>query len=236
VPTTEQAIDGRKVPLVLEWRSEMRSRLPLPGRQRVRTSYLSFYDTAGEDLASQSNAYELHYLRAADSLILLLDPFMLPETRQRLRLPRSAITSTEETRAVLARITESLRASEHMRKSMIDIPVAVAFVKMDAFYDRLGEDHPLRQRPDMTRGYDEQLGESTHEQVAALLKEYGGADIDQHLHNNYDDYRYFFVSALGAQPDYDNATVNARGVQPYRVEEPLLWLLQRKDVLPRSHS
>ena len=235
-PATAPAINGRKEPLVLEWRGEQPRRLPFTHRPRLRTSYLSFYDTAGEDLGSQSDAYELHYLRAADSLILLLDPFMLPTTQQRLRLPRSAITSTEPTKSVLVRITEALRASEHLRRSMIDIPVAVAFVKMDAFYERLGENHPLLRRPDLSHGYDEELGRTTHEQVKALLSEFGGADIDQHLYANYLDYRYFFVSALGAQPDYDTATINARGVQPDRVEEPLLWLLQRKNVLPKSFA
>jgi len=235
-PTTAPAIGGRKEPLVLEWRSEQRRRFgPLGGRD-VRTSYLSFYDTAGEDLGSQSNAHELHYLRAADSLILLLDPFMLPRTQQQLRLPPSAITSTESTKTVLARVTEALRTSSHRRQSMIDIPVAVAFVKMDAFYERLGESHPLRQRPSMSKGYDEEVSRSTHEQVAALLDEFGGADIDQHLYVNYRDYRYFFVSALGAQPDYDAATVNDSGVHPDGVEEPLLWLLRRRNVLPKSRS
>lgn len=235
-PATAPAINGRKEPLVLEWRGEQYRRLRIRQKPRLRTSYLSFYDTAGEDLGSQSNAYELHYLRAADSLILLLDPFMLPKTQQRLRLPRSAITSTEPTKSVLVRITESLRASEHLRRSMIDIPVAVAFVKMDAFYERLGENHPLLRRPDMHRAYDEERSLAAHEQVKALLEEFGGADIDQHLYANYHDYRYFFVSALGAQPDYDTATVNARGVQPDRVEEPVLWLLQRKNVLPKSST
>ena len=69
--------------------------------------------------------------------------------------------------------------------------------------------------------------------VAALLDYWGGGDINNHLHINYRTYQYFFVSALGAQPDYDTATVNPGGVQPYRVEEPLLWLLRKGDVLPK---
>jgi double-GTPase-like protein len=230
--TTPQAIGGRKEPLVLEWRSEHRDRFR---RRSLRTSYLSFYDTAGEDLTNQSSAHELHYLGAADSLILLLDPFMLPKTQQLLRLPESAITSTESTKAVLVRITEALRASPHRTGALIDIPVAVAFVKMDAFYERLGENHPLRRRRGLTERYDEYAGRNTHEMVAALLDECGGADIDYHLHTNYRDYRYFFVSALGAQPDYEHAEVDSGGVQPDRVEEPLLWLLRRKNVLPRNH-
>lgn len=229
--TTAQARNGRKEPLVLEWRSEREGRFH---RRRLRTSYLSFYDTAGEDLATQRSAHELHYLRAAHALILLLDPFMLPRAKERLRLPDSAITSAQSTREVLGVMTEALRTSGHLRGPFIDIPVAVAFVKMDAFYDELGETHPLRRKPDLSAGYDEQLGLTTHHQVEALLNEWGGADINEHLRKNYRDFRYFFVSALGAPPDYDNAMVNAGGVQPDRVAEPLLWLLREKDVLPKS--
>jgi hypothetical protein len=49
---------------------------------------------------------------------------------------------------------------------------------------------------------------------------------------NYSAFRYFAVSALGAEPDYRRATVDEAGVQPFRVEEPLLWLLSRFDVVP----
>ena len=232
-PATTQAIDGRKEPLVLEWRSEQARRFGPFGRRRLRTNYLSFYDTAGEDLSSQSNAHELHYLRAAHSLILLLDPFQLPKAQQRLGLPPSAITSKEPTRQVLARVTEALKHSDNWDGEKITIPVAVAFVKMDAFYDELGATHPLRNQPRMVGGYDEVAGRNTHEQVAALLDYWGGGDINNHLHINYRTYQYFFVSALGAQPDYDTATVSPGGVQPYRVEEPLLWLLRKGNVLPK---
>ena len=44
------------------------------------------------------------------------------------------------------------------------------------------------------------------------------------------------MSALGAPPDYAAAAVDAGGVQPFRVEEPLLWLLHRFGVIGRSRS
>ncbi|MBW0009385.1 MAG: zinc ribbon domain-containing protein, partial [Pseudonocardiales bacterium] len=33
------------------------------------------------------------------------------------------------------------------------------------------------------------------------------------------------VSSLGAEPDYDRGTIDPGGVRPFRVDEPLLWLL-----------
>ncbi|MFR9775147.1 hypothetical protein ACL02O_03710 [Micromonospora sp. MS34] len=228
---TPQSVDGRREPLVFEWRGERRRW----GRTSYRTSYLSFHDTAGEDVGTLSGAQDLAYIGAADGLILLLDPFMLPDARERLRLPASAIRSTEETMAVVDRLTQSLRASNGVGGSdRISKPVAVAFAKMDAFFDVLGRDHPLCQEPRRAPLYDERLGRATHEQVAALLDKWQGGDIEQHLRQNYRTFRYFFVSALGAPPDYDNALVEGGGVSPYRVDEPLLWLLslRRFGVVP----
>ena len=55
----------------------------------------------------------------------------------------------------------------------------------------------------------------------------GGDDIDRHMRQNYGDYRYFAVSALGAEPDYTTGQVAAGGVQPHRVEDPVLWLMAK---------
>ncbi|WP_406065047.1 hypothetical protein [Micromonospora sp. NBC_00860] len=231
---TPPAVGGRQSPLVFEWRGERRRwrRKPV-----YRTSYLSFHDTAGEDVGTLSGANDLAYIGAADGLILLLDPFMLPEARERLRLPPSAIRSKEDTIAVVDRLTQSLRSSNGVGGSQrITKPVAVAFAKMDAFFDVLGRDHPLCHEPKRGPAYDEQVGRATHEQVAALLRDWQGDDIEQHLRMNYTTFRYFFVSALGAPPDYDNAMVEPGGVRPYRVDEPLLWLLslRRFGVVPRQ--
>jgi hypothetical protein len=64
-----------------------------------------------------------------------------------------------------------------------------------------------------------------------MLHEYGADDVDALLIHNYERFRYFAVSALGAEPDYARDVVDAAGVRPFRVEEPLLWLLTRFGVL-----
>ena len=55
-------------PAVFEWQLA-------DGRNRQRSTIFSFYDTAGEDLASMDRTRELNYLAATDGVILLLDPF-----------------------------------------------------------------------------------------------------------------------------------------------------------------
>ncbi|MEV6524649.1 hypothetical protein AB0M43_22080 [Longispora sp. NPDC051575] len=226
---TAQAQAGRREPLVFEWRQEHR-RL---GRTSLRTSYLSFYDTAGEDLTTQSNAVELAYLGAADALILLLDPFMLPQARQRLGLPRAAMTSEEATLDVVGRVTDALRVSHGVKpRKRIPIPVSVAFAKIDGLFDLLGPDHPLLATPPPVPHYDETAGQDTHERIRALLDELGADNLDAHLRLNYETFRYFGVSALGAPPDYEAGVVDPGGVRPHRVDEPLVWLLGGFGVVP----
>lgn len=229
-PKTARSTDGRRDPLVFEWRQERRLARVFA---QLRTSFLSFYDTAGEDLTSQAQAHDLAYLGAADALILLLDPFMLPQARDRIKLPPDAIGSTESTIDVLGRVTDQLRASHRVRaRRRIPVPIAVAFAKIDAFFEELGPDHPLLHVPPATPVYDETAGQATHEQIRALLTEWGADEIDDHLRLGYRSYRYFAVSSLGAPPDYTNARVESGGVRPHRVEEPLVWLLSRFGVVP----
>jgi len=87
--------------------------------------------------------------------------------------------------------------------------------------------------------YDDADGLAVHEHMLALLHQWNVQDIETHMRLNYKKYRYFSVSALGAEPDYENSTVAPGGVRPRRVDDPVLWLLRetgtvRTAWLPRS--
>lgn len=227
-PATEAARQGRRSPVVFAWRQERR-RL---GRPVLRTSYLSFYDTAGEDLTSQDRTHDLRYLGSADALIVLLDPFTIGRARDQIAVPDLAVRSREPADQVLSRVTEMLRSALGTPSGKkVDVPVAVAFAKVDAFFDLLGADHPLVRTPPAEPWYDEPAGRDLHEHVRALLEEWGADDIDAHLRLNYTTFRYFGVSALGAEPDYERNLVDPGGVRPHRVGEPLVWLLSRFGVV-----
>lgn len=235
---TRAARGGRSEPIVFEWRRQVKVAGILP---RFQTTYLSFYDTAGEDLTNLATVHDLTYLGAADALILLLDPFMIPQARDLIKIPSTAVRSNELTVDVVNRVTEKLRASHGISpRSNIKMPVAVAFAKIDAFFKILGEDHPLVRPPAPSVAYDEEAGQQTHEYVRAMLHEWGADDIDMHLRLNYSNFRYFAVSSLGAEPDYELAptekAIRESGVQPFRVDEPLVWLLSRFDIVPRAES
>lgn len=61
------------------------------------------------------------------------------------------------------------------------------------------------------------------------MHDWEASDIDVHLRLNYSDFQYFAVSALGAEPDYDQGRVDPGGVRPHRVEDPILWLLAKEN-------
>jgi hypothetical protein len=136
---------------------------------------------------------------------------------------------------VLTRITEMLRTSYGVpARRKITVPLAVVFSKIDAFYQMLGEDHPLLRQPDVGPSYDEAVGRDTDDHMRALLTELDADDVDTHLRAQYRTFRYFAVSSLGAEPDYAGNRVDPRGVRPFRVDEPLLWLLSQFKIIDRS--
>jgi hypothetical protein len=241
---TAESPGGLRAPVVIEWRQPHRwLGLPRLGPRRFGTTVLSFYDAAGEDLTSQDRVHTQAYLGVADGLILLLDPWQLPGAMDRIDVPAAAVREAEPPLEVLNRITELLRVTHGVKASRrVKVPLAVVFAKMDAFFPVLGGNHPLLVKPaallrhDQVAGYDETAGQDTHEHVRSMLHEYGADDIDAHLMHNYAIFRYFAVSALGATPDYTAKAVDPGGVQPFRVEEPLLWLLKGFGVIDRSRA
>jgi hypothetical protein len=215
--------------VVIEWRQPRRR---LGRKDTYDTTVLSFYDAAGEDLTSVDKVRDQAYLGVSNGLVLLLDPWQLPGAAERIDVPRSKITGAAPPLEVLSSITDMLRSAHAVKaRNKVPVPLAVVFAKMDAFFPVLGPHHPLMRTARTPAGYDETIGLDTHEQVRALLHEYGADDIDALLMHNYTTYRYFAVSALGDAPDYARDVVNDHGVRPFRVEEPLLWLLHRLRIL-----
>jgi hypothetical protein len=110
----------------------------------------------------------------------------------------------------------------------VPIPAAVVFTKIDAFFRVLDRYDPLMTKAPQENAYSEDDGQLVHEHMRSLLYRWGAQDIDAHISGNYRDYRYFGVSALGAEPDYQDYKIAPGGVRPHRVEDPVLWLLAKR--------
>jgi GTPase SAR1 family protein len=218
---------NRRIPLVLEWQSVKNGAF---GRSSVESTILSFLDTAGEQLNTLEETYSLEYIAACDSLIIALDPFAIPGARSNLNLPQSALqTSDGAPLEVIQHVTEMLRVELGVKNNKkIKVPVAVVFTKIDAFYRMMGRGNPIMNPPGRLPAYQGMDGQAVHEQMRALLHEWNASDIDNHLTLNYRDFRFFGVSALGAEPDYAQGQAAPGGIRPHRVEDPLLWLLTKE--------
>ena len=229
----QRASTARVTPVVLRWRQESAR---LVGGRSLRSTVLSFVDTAGEDLNDIDTAFTLEYLSVCDALIITLDPFALPGARSRLNLPKEAIQVEDDVPLdVVSRITELLRTEGNIsNKKRINLPVAIVFTKIDAFYPTLDRQNPIMSTAPALPAYQNVDGQSVHEHMLALLHEWNAADIDMHMRLNYTNYRYFGISALGAEPDYESGSVAPGGVQPHRVEDPVLWLLSKAGTVPSA--
>lgn len=234
LPAQTQQADGDKTsPVVFEWQRARRGIAKTVFGDFTSTVF-SFYDTAGEDLAVDERALSMTYLLATNGIILLLDPFSFPGNAGRGSAAKDQRVETAPEN-VLHAITEVMRqneATKHNRK--IKQPVAIVISKIDAFWSDIPENNPIR-RPSSSLGYyDEAEGASVHDHIASMVSHWGGDGLLTMLETNYENYRFFGLSALGSEPDYAMQRVDERGLMPHRVAEPLLWLMAQRGFLPKQ--
>ncbi|NNG20692.1 hypothetical protein HJ590_14220 [Naumannella sp. ID2617S] len=231
---TQQAGGAKTTPVVFEWkigRTGLGKRL----LGDYRSTVFSFFDTAGEDLATEDRAMSMTYLLATDGIILLLDPFAFPGHQQRGDVLNAQRVETSPENVLMA-VTSVLRENEQARSGrLIQQPLAVVIPKIDAFFDEIPVSHPIRRPPSKLPYFDDSESLSVSDHVAALVasESWGGHGLMQLLEDNFARYRLFGVSALGAEPDYRRQQVDRSGIRPHRIAEPLLWLMAERGFIPR---
>ncbi|KDQ04751.1 hypothetical protein KKP62_00085 [Rhodococcus sp. GOMB7] len=230
---TAQKSTGMSIPAVFEWRYAKKG---FGNRDRQVSTIFSFYDSAGEDLATEDRALGQHYLGATDGVIILLDPFGFSGNRD-LAVSKGVDPESLETEpeTVLRAITTVLQTAERTKKNKrIKQPVAVVVSKIDAFFDDIPPDHPVRRPAQRLPYFDDAESRDIHDHVAAMIDQWGGGQLLRLLEANYENYRLFGASALGAEPEYQQLKVNARGLLPHRVADPLLWLMADRGFLAKE--
>lgn len=228
-PKTQQAMSTKQAPAVYEWKYSKNG--------KTSATIFSFYDSAGEDVSRQEEVMKRQYLGQASGVIFLLDPFSFPENLDRAR-KLGVDTSTGYTpEEALDGITYVLQTAHNVKRNKkIRVPLAVVVSKIDAFLDQVPQNHPLRQPASTKPVFDETESQDIHDHVTLMIDGWGGDALLRKLEHEYSNYRVFGVSALGAEPDYRTMQVSARGVLPYRVEDPLLWLMADRGFIPVSRQ
>lgn len=184
------------------------------GRNPAVTMVL--FDNAGEDFTSEDAvARNLAYLGAADAVIFLVDPGTL----------RDGVGLD-----VVARVTEHLRVHHRVRNGVpLPVPMAVALSKVDTLRPEVPRNSRLLQPRPPSGRLDAADRVAVHEEIRALLDLWQSRQLDLFISHNYRKYGLFGLSALGNEPV--DQMVDPVGVQPHRVEDPVLWLLGEFGVL-----
>ncbi|MFF7370544.1 TRAFAC clade GTPase domain-containing protein [Streptomyces tricolor] len=230
-------------PAALGFNDPLLYRLSLPkrgplGRSGTRHTALVFYDAAGEDLAdAEAMDRYTRYLSAADGIILLVDPLQLGSVRDRLPVHEGPPLPVVETspRQIAADLATQLRAHGKGKPGgRVTTPIAVAVTKTDMLRSLLDPHSPLLRNAAHSGGaYDAEDRLAVHEELRTLLTDWDAGALLRQLEHDFDRLSLFGLSALGAPPPADApADVPKSGPQPVRVEDPLLWLLSLRGLLP----
>ena len=206
--------------------------LKIPTRGRFGTGLQSiisvFYDASGENvLTAQSMDPLARYVESAGGILVLIDPLQMPEISRHFGRdlpPGTQGNSATDQRAVIQRLGELLRESSGKRQQRLKVPLAVAVTKIDALRETFEDESPLRRQPNHNGHYDDGDGADVHEELRAWLDRWYGPEFDNTVAASFENYRYFGLTALGAPPRDENRLAKS-GVHPYRVEDPMLWLL-----------
>jgi GTPase SAR1 family protein len=228
-PQTAATGAAKKTPAVYEWKYRTKN--------TTASTIFSFYDSAGEDISRQDQAMMQQYLGQSSGVILLLDPFAFPENVARAEERGAGTAGADTPESALDGITYVLQTTHNVKRNKkIKVPLAVVISKIDAFFDQVPPNHPLRQAADTDGVYDLTESQTIHDHVAAMITQWGGDGLLRKLENEYSNYRLFGVSALGAEPEYRSGEVNTRGLLPHRVADPLLWLMADRGFIPSRES
>lgn len=190
---------------------------------------LVFFDTAGEDLDEENTMRtENKYIYNSSGIILLLDPLQLAKVRTELPPNTPKPSKNSETEDLLNRVANLIRRAHRMKASaLIDIPLAVAFSKIDAL-EPLLEGSSLNY-PSQHNGYfNLNEFENVKDEMESRVREWSGESLIQSLKHSFKEHAFFGLTALGCNPHNSHKIDKLR---PRRVEEPFLWLLWKHKLI-----
>lgn len=195
-------------------------------------SNLVFFDAAGEDLRSlEVLEREGRYVTQSDGLVLLIDPLQIPAVRDDLDGSIELPPITADVYEMLGRLSALMREARGIpAKRLIDVPLAIAISKIDAMRGLLSDTHPVFALPAHDGHFDRSVARSISESLRAETVAWLGERVDTFLKQEFAHVAYFGLSALGENP------ISGRlrnGVSPHRVEDPILWMLDRWGALPK---
>jgi hypothetical protein len=222
--------DKKRIPLIYSLTFTGQS---IFGNKKIMdVATIAFFDTAGEDLNSEEiMRTENRYIYNSAGIVLLIDPLQFSEVRAQLpgiNLP----DKNTEVEDIIIRTAQLIRkAHDIKRDKLIDIPIAVAFSKIDAIDPLLSASSGLLRSGEHDGVFNKDDQEDVQGEIVSLIREWKGANILTQLEHNFENYAFFGLSALGCNP---HGTQEIPKLRPRRVEDPFLWLLWKNGLIPGS--
>ncbi|MDX6527823.1 MAG: hypothetical protein QOH41_113 [Blastocatellia bacterium] len=229
------------IPFTKSGRQDISVRYPLVYRlslQKRRTlfkglskSNLVFFDTAGEDLTHLDlMSTETKYLANSHGIIFLLDPLQIRAVRDQLKTTTALPSENTEPQEIIGRVSQLIRQSHGLsHNEKIQTPVALAFSKVDEMHDLFEPGSPVHHAADHDGYFNTADAQQVNDSMRAHVAQWVGPGLDLFLQHNFETFSYFGVSALGSPPDSQGRL--PMGVAPFRVEDPLLWILHKLNVV-----
>lgn len=224
-------VGERPIPLIFKLtKSKYRDRPSKDDKQM----YLVFYDTAGESFDNQEEILRTAtYLQESSAVILLIDPFSIKALRRDIL---EAGYDESDFKNNPAQVMSSLLAyaeSDLKRKQMLKKkPLAIAFSKIDAVVNGLkaagsqyqigGIDLQTNSSFLQTGKLDMAMTDQISEGLDTVCREnwdLGG--LVSTVQTTFQETHFFGISSLGG----DIQKLDA--IHPYRVLDPLIWILSR---------
>lgn len=240
-----QKVDGAQAdafdqhPLILN--------LGIPVRNKKGSVYLVIRDVAGEDLEAAGDTPYLRFYRNASMVLFMFDPTQINEVQAELKGLVDETNNNNLGAPAKEVIDKVLRLS-----SGGNVMLGVAFSKFDTLQEigvknmatprgrKLSSAGATFNREPEVLGvnaprtkYDDIDGGLLSAEVRSMLMDLGARELVNQLERPPSgariDHRFFALSALGASPE--NRQVNPQGIAPFRVLDPIKWVLFRHGVV-----
>jgi len=199
-----------------------------------RSVTLALYDTAGESMRTEAEIRAVAaYLRVAAGVIFIVDPLQCESIRDTMPPDSSLPEPNEESTPanIIGRIQNLLEDQNILRTNQFATPIAFTMTKCDALLSagRIEANDPWNSTRTHKRSFDRALHENIESSMRRMFQ-----SLEPQAYNNiqvmFPNHAFFGVSATGCSKDV--RTNRFARVSPWRVEDPLLWLLSQLNVIP----
>lgn len=225
-PTDIKDTVRNKTPLIYE--------LNQKGKKPI---YLVLYDTAGENFFDTRNiAANVKYLQHSDACIFVLDTEAIPYVSDRIHRGIQQDKQYPPLRydTILANIIAYFDGVDsHIKMNHFNKPLALVFSKIDfvvnneeLFLDTAIEGMSFEKNSSFLDGDGVNFSEidSVSDGIRGALHSWHEDNFINNIENHYNTIHYFGISALGSKPKDGTTITNLR---PYRVLDPIVWILDK---------